>query len=204
MKKSTSAVKAQSRRSADSTKTRPHKQPEKIGVCVVCGSWAPCKCPKPEDPSTWPVLWRVVAPTAGSFNHDMVFTETTSNGVCGKPSGRRGTSRTGQPLRMSTIAPPACGAALSFLPLGRLVDGRTRNRTRKLAFLERPWPYRSHEVCVLTKLHGGLASRRAGSDETNPLSVMGLDEAQGLGEVRVVRHDHGAVVGIHPSVVQHV
>ena len=32
--------------------------------------------PQPDDPSTWPVIWRVVAPGAGSFGHDMVFTET--------------------------------------------------------------------------------------------------------------------------------
>lgn len=105
MKKSTSAVKAQSRRSADSTKTRPHKQPEKIGVCVVCGSWAPCKCPKPEDPSTWPVLWRVVAPTAGSFNHDMVFTETEDEQEAEK--SLRALRRQGWPVRLERVA---CGS----------------------------------------------------------------------------------------------
>jgi hypothetical protein len=37
---------------------------------------SPAAAPKPDDPSTWPILWRVVAPCAGSFNHDMVFIET--------------------------------------------------------------------------------------------------------------------------------
>lgn len=28
------------------------------------------------DHESWPVIWRVVAPGAGSYNHDMVFLET--------------------------------------------------------------------------------------------------------------------------------
>lgn len=32
--------------------------------------------PKPNNPETWPVVWRVVAPGAGSFDHDMTFIST--------------------------------------------------------------------------------------------------------------------------------
>jgi hypothetical protein len=32
--------------------------------------------PKPDDPSTWPIFWRVTAPAAGGYNHDFVFLET--------------------------------------------------------------------------------------------------------------------------------
>jgi hypothetical protein len=30
----------------------------------------------PDRPDTWPVVWRVVAPAAASYNHDWVFLET--------------------------------------------------------------------------------------------------------------------------------
>ena len=32
--------------------------------------------PDPGHPETWPAFWRVVAPKAGSYDHDMVFIET--------------------------------------------------------------------------------------------------------------------------------
>jgi hypothetical protein len=32
--------------------------------------------PQPNSPETWPVVWRVVAPGAGSFDHDMTFLST--------------------------------------------------------------------------------------------------------------------------------
>jgi hypothetical protein len=31
--------------------------------------------PKPDDPSTWPIVWRVTAPAAGGYDHDVVFLE---------------------------------------------------------------------------------------------------------------------------------
>ncbi|HEY6483948.1 MAG TPA: hypothetical protein VIY54_10535, partial [Steroidobacteraceae bacterium] len=32
--------------------------------------------PTPKSVKTWPILWRVVAPGAGSYDQDMVFIET--------------------------------------------------------------------------------------------------------------------------------
>ena len=34
------------------------------------------KKPRPDAPDTWPIVWRVVAPAAGGYDHDMVFLET--------------------------------------------------------------------------------------------------------------------------------
>ncbi|HEV2268996.1 MAG TPA: hypothetical protein VGR92_06025 [Steroidobacteraceae bacterium] len=34
--------------------------------------------PIPGDPSTWPIVWRVVSPAAGSYDRDMVYIETES------------------------------------------------------------------------------------------------------------------------------
>jgi hypothetical protein len=34
------------------------------------------RSPTPRDSTTWPVMWRVVAPRAGSYDQDMVFMET--------------------------------------------------------------------------------------------------------------------------------
>lgn len=34
--------------------------------------------PDPRHPESWPVIWRVVVPTGGSYNHDLVMTETES------------------------------------------------------------------------------------------------------------------------------
>lgn len=31
--------------------------------------------PQADDPDTWPVIWRVVAPGRGSYDHDMVYVE---------------------------------------------------------------------------------------------------------------------------------
>ena len=33
---------------------------------------------RPDSPDTWPVIWRVVAPGAGGYNHDTVYLETPS------------------------------------------------------------------------------------------------------------------------------
>lgn len=91
--------------------------------CVVCGSYAPCKCPKPEDPNTWPVLWRVVAPTAGSFNQDMVFMETEDEKEAEK--SLRGLRRQGWPVRLERVA---CGPlppqALSSIVLLRATNAQ--------------------------------------------------------------------------------
>jgi hypothetical protein len=69
--------------------------------------------PKPDDPSTWPVFWRVVAPGAGSYNHDMVFLETEDEAKARK-SFR--TLRRGRwPVRLERIS---CGPLPALLPPG--------------------------------------------------------------------------------------
>jgi hypothetical protein len=35
-----------------------------------------CASAHPDRPETWPVIWRVVAPGAGSYDQDMVVCET--------------------------------------------------------------------------------------------------------------------------------
>jgi hypothetical protein len=40
------------------------------------GGWRRPTSAHPDRPDTWPIVWRVVAPAAGSYNHDMVFCES--------------------------------------------------------------------------------------------------------------------------------
>jgi hypothetical protein len=69
--------------------------------------------PKTANPDTWPVIWRVVAPSAGSYDHDMVFIETADEQVA--RTHFRSLRRTGYPVRLERIS---CG------PLPRGADER--------------------------------------------------------------------------------
>lgn len=51
--------------------TRARKAPSRPAPSPLSTSAAP----KADDPATWPVIWRVTAPAAGSYNHDIVFLE---------------------------------------------------------------------------------------------------------------------------------
>ena len=52
----------------------------------------------------WPVIWRVVAPAAGSYDHDMVFLETESREEAIKFF--RTSRRSGYPVRVEKVC---CG-----------------------------------------------------------------------------------------------
>jgi hypothetical protein len=64
-----------------------------------------------DDPDTWPIVWRVVAPACGSHDHDMVFLETQNEAEALEAfkSGRR----QGYPVRLERVS---CGS----LPKGAL------------------------------------------------------------------------------------
>ncbi len=49
----------------------------------------------------WPVIWRVVAPGAGSYDHDMVFLETESEADAVKQYTRL--RRGGYPVRIEQV-----------------------------------------------------------------------------------------------------
>jgi hypothetical protein len=72
---------------------------------------------RPDDPSTWPIVWRVVAPTAGSFNHDMVFIETEDEEEARKSF--RGLRRQSWPVRLERVScgplPPQATANIVLL-----------------------------------------------------------------------------------------
>lgn len=59
---------------------------------------------KSRDIATWPTVWRVVAPRAGSYDHDMVFTETEKEGEARKSYGAL--RRAGYPVRLEYVC---CG-----------------------------------------------------------------------------------------------
>jgi hypothetical protein len=63
---------------------------------------APRSAPNPRDPSTWPVIWRVLAPHAGSYDHDSVYIETA------KESDARSCyahlRRRGYPVRLERVS----------------------------------------------------------------------------------------------------
>jgi len=52
-------------------------------------------------PQTWPVIWRVVAPRAGSYNHDMVFIETEDEREARQQF--HALRRTGYPVRVERV-----------------------------------------------------------------------------------------------------
>lgn len=65
------------------------------------------------SPEAWPTIWRVVAPRAGSYNHDMVFLETED-----EREARRqlhALRRAGYPVRFERVE---CGP----LPAGAKAD----------------------------------------------------------------------------------
>jgi len=52
-------------------------------------------------PEQWPVVWRVVAPRAGSYGHDMTFIETDSEEEAMREL--RGLRRSGWPVRLERV-----------------------------------------------------------------------------------------------------
>lgn len=62
-----------------------------------------------DRPETWPCVWRVLAPRAGSYDHDMIYLETEDETKARQCHGdlRRG----GHPVRLERVA---CGP----LPVG--------------------------------------------------------------------------------------
>ena len=71
--------------------------------------------PRPDNPATWPVVWRVTAPAAGGYDHDLVFLETEN-----EDQARRylaGVRRSGFPARLERVAcGPLPGDARAALP----------------------------------------------------------------------------------------
>jgi hypothetical protein len=66
----------------------------------------------PERPETWPVIWRVVAPSAGCYDRDMVFLETEDEGEARK--GYKAQRSAGWPVRIERVS---CG------PLPQAAEG---------------------------------------------------------------------------------
>lgn len=56
------------------------------------------------DPDTWPIVWRVVAPAAGGYNHDLTFIETDDEREARKRFA--GLRRAGYPVRLERVS---CG-----------------------------------------------------------------------------------------------
>lgn len=54
-----------------------------------------------EKPDSWPVVWRVVAPSCGNYGHDMVFLETGAEVEARERY--RNLRRTGWPVRLERI-----------------------------------------------------------------------------------------------------
>ena len=73
--------------------------------------------PKPDDPATWPVVWRVVSPCAGSFNHDMTFTETDDEAEA--RDTLRELRKVGWPVRLERVScgplPPQAASDIDLL-----------------------------------------------------------------------------------------
>ena len=72
---------------------------------------------QPNEPSTWPVVWRVVAPAAGSYDHDMTFLETEDEAEAQRQLEALRCS--GSPVRLERVQcgpmPRGSQAALSSL-----------------------------------------------------------------------------------------
>ena len=66
--------------------------------------WRRPTAPHPDRPDTWPVIWRVVAPRAGSYNSDFVVWEDQDEGVARRIYGQR--RREGWAVRLERVC---CG-----------------------------------------------------------------------------------------------
>ncbi|HEY3786879.1 MAG TPA: hypothetical protein VGL55_16505 [Steroidobacteraceae bacterium] len=93
-----------------------------------------------DRPETWPVIWRVVAPGAGSYDHDMVFLETEIEVDARKCHDN--CRREGYPVRLERIA---CGPLPqgSREQLASIRSGSVQNPGTKLRAIVGAWEAQS-------------------------------------------------------------
>jgi hypothetical protein len=96
--------------------------------------------PHPESPDTWPVIWRVVAPGAGSYDHDTVFTETHREEDARHT--HRSLCRSGYPVRLERVQ---CGPlpAASETSLAEMRAHNPQNPGTQLRRVPGHWEVRS-------------------------------------------------------------
>ena len=84
----------------------------------------------------WPVIWRVVSPGAGSYDHDMVFLETESEADAVKQYQRL--RRTGWPVRIEQVR---CGPlpADFIKDLAIVRDANAQNPDTKMREIPGAW-----------------------------------------------------------------
>ena len=64
----------------------------------------PSRKPRADSPETWPIVWRVAMPAAGSFNYDMTMLETTDEAEARRIWGNL--RRVRYPVRLERVS---CG-----------------------------------------------------------------------------------------------
>jgi hypothetical protein len=74
------------------------------GLAVIAREGFGDNAPRPNSPDTWPVIWRVVAPGAGSYDHDWVMCETDDEAEARRIYIER--RRGGFPVRLERVS---CG-----------------------------------------------------------------------------------------------
>ena len=57
--------------------------------------------PRADSPDSWPIIWRVVAPGAGSYDHDMVYADTEDEEYARHEY--RQLRRAGHPVRLERV-----------------------------------------------------------------------------------------------------
>jgi hypothetical protein len=96
--------------------------------------------PRPDSPDTWPVIWRVVAPGAGSYDRDMVFLETPIEADA--RSCCTSTRRQGLPTRLERVSvgplPKGSEATLAELRGANAQTPGTKMRAIPAAWEARP------------------------------------------------------------------
>ena len=74
------------------------------GGRAVMKTRKPSRKPRADSPETWPIVWRVAMPAAGSFNHDMTMLETTDEAEARRIFGNL--RRVRYPVRLERVS---CG-----------------------------------------------------------------------------------------------
>lgn len=95
--------------------------------------------PAPDSPDTWPILWRVVVPGAGSYDHDMVFLETAIEKDAREACAEQ--QRNGYPVRLErvSVGPLPKGSKAALVKLRAL---NPQNPGTKLRAIPGAWETR--------------------------------------------------------------